>query len=97
MISKKEVEHMANLARLKLTDQEIKKYQKQLADILDYVDQLKKVKTDKVKPCTGGTNLENVFRQDQPRQSSLKTRQALLKNAPLKKGDFIKTREVFKQ
>lgn len=97
MIDKKEVQHMAKLARLKLTSKEIKKYQKQLGQILDYVGQLKKVNTKKVAPCTGGTDLQNVFRQDEPRKTSKEMRKKLLNSAPIRKGDFIKTKAVFKK
>ena len=97
MISKKEVQHMANLVRLKLTDKEIKKYQKQLGEILDYVGQLKKVNTDNVAPCTGGTDLQNIFREDSAQRIDERLREKLLNNAPLRKGDFIKTRPPLKK
>ena len=95
MITKKEVQYIANLVRLKLTASESKKYQKQLSEILDYIGQLKKAPVKGKAPCTGGTNLKNVFREDKPRQSDKKTREKLLNAAPIRKGDLIKTKGVF--
>ncbi len=95
MISKKQVEHIAKLARLRLTTSEIEKYQQQLGEILNYVGQLKKAKTDKVAPCTGGTDLKNVFRQDKTELRDSKERQSLLDQAPKRKKDLIKTKGVF--
>ncbi len=95
MITEKEIRHIAVLARLKLTGPEIKKYQKQLSEILDYIGQLKKVSTKNIEPCAGGTNLKNVFRQDEPVQSDNKTRKKLLDAAPVREGNLIKTKGVF--
>lgn len=59
-----EVEHVAKLAKLSLTPAEVKKFQKQLSEILVYVGQLQAVKTEKVEPTSQVTGLENVFRED---------------------------------
>ena len=65
MITKQEVQHIAKLARLDLSEQEIEKYQEQLGDILNYVEKLQKVNTDGVEIADGGTiDLENVWRED---------------------------------
>jgi len=60
------VRKYADLARIKLTDEEQVKYQKDLEEILGHVDELTKVETDEVEPMTGGTELRNVFREDLP-------------------------------
>jgi aspartyl-tRNA(Asn)/glutamyl-tRNA(Gln) amidotransferase subunit C len=97
MITKEEIQHLAKLARLKLTNEEIKKYQGQISEILDYVGQLKKVDTTKVEPCTGGTELKNVVREDVAEEPDKNRRERILKQAPLREGDFIKTRGVFEK
>ncbi|MDA2922632.1 Asp-tRNA(Asn)/Glu-tRNA(Gln) amidotransferase subunit GatC [Patescibacteria group bacterium AH-259-L07] len=97
MISKSDVQHIALLARLKLTPQEVKTYQKQLGAILDYIGQLKKVNTQKIPPQTGGTQLKNVLREDTAQKTSKEVREKLLENAPLREGDYIKTRAVFER
>ena len=95
MITKEQVKHIAKLVRLKLTESEIEKYQKQLGEILDYVGQLKKVNTKKVKPYTGGTNLKNVFRNDRAEIRNQEQSQKLINQAPRKQRGLIKTKGVF--
>ena len=63
-INKKSLEHLAELARLELSEKETEKFQKDLGNILNYFEELKLVNTDKVVPMTGGTSLKNIFRED---------------------------------
>jgi len=80
-----EVRHIAKLAQLKLTEAEVKKFQRQLSEILTYVEQLKKVKTKNVEPTGQVTGLENIFRQDK-QAASLPSRDI-----------FFKIRALFKK
>jgi len=64
MISKEEVKHIAKLARLGLTEEEIEKFQKELSAILDYIEKLKEVDIEGVEPMSHSIKLENVTRQD---------------------------------
>ncbi|MCR4261074.1 MAG: Asp-tRNA(Asn)/Glu-tRNA(Gln) amidotransferase subunit GatC [Candidatus Colwellbacteria bacterium] len=59
-----DVRKYASLARIRLTEEEQTKYQKDLEEILGHVAELTKVNTDGVEPMTGGTELRNVFRED---------------------------------
>ena len=59
-----DVEHIARLARLGLSEEEKKLYEKQLSAILDYADNLKKIKTDNVPPTSHAVPLKNVCRED---------------------------------
>ena len=67
MLAKDEVKHIAKLARLGLTEKEIKKYQKELSAILDYFEKLKKVDVAKIKiePTSHPLAIENVMRKDE--------------------------------
>ena len=65
MISKKEVQHIAKLARLGLTEKEIVKFQKELSPILDYMEKLKKVDMAKVEATSHPLAVENVMREDE--------------------------------
>jgi len=93
-ISKKEVEHIASLARLPLTEKELKKFQKQLSEILDYVAALEKVDTSKVKPTSQVTGLENVFCEDRAVESPISSQEAL-SSAPQTYKDFFKIKGIF--
>ena len=64
-LSKKEIEHIANLARLQLTDKEIELYGEQLSHILNYIDQLKEVDTFDIEPTAQVTGLVDVMRADE--------------------------------
>jgi aspartyl-tRNA(Asn)/glutamyl-tRNA(Gln) amidotransferase subunit C len=65
MISEKEVRHIAKLAKLELTESEVKKFSGELSDILDFFKVLQKVKTDKVEETAQVTGLLNVSRSDE--------------------------------
>lgn len=93
-ISKEEVEYLAKLARVGLTDAEITKYQKDLADILDHVENLQEVNTDGVEPMAAGIRAENVVREDKVEERE-GTPKELLGQAPEHEDGFIKTKSVF--
>ena len=63
-IDDKQVEKIAQLARIHITEKEKKQYSKELSEVLDYVEKLQKVKTDKIKETSQVTGLENVYRED---------------------------------
>lgn len=87
MINKKEVEHIANLAQLKLDEKDMDLFTKQLGDILDYVEKLKELDTDSVIPTAYTVPMKNVLREDKVEPSL--EREKVLKNAPDKKeGQF---------
>ncbi|MAF13468.1 MAG: Asp-tRNA(Asn)/Glu-tRNA(Gln) amidotransferase GatCAB subunit C [Parcubacteria group bacterium] len=94
-LSKEEVEKIAILARLGLTEEEKEKFTTQLSSILDYVEQLKEVKTDGVEPSAQVTGLENVMREDSVEETDKEVRDKLLKQAPKTEDDLIKTKAVF--
>jgi aspartyl-tRNA(Asn)/glutamyl-tRNA(Gln) amidotransferase subunit C len=93
-IDKQEVEYLAKLARIGLTEEEIGKYQKDLADILGYVEKLNEVDTDGVEPMAAGTGSRNVTREDKV-ETVEGTPAELLENAPEHDDGFIKTKSVF--
>lgn len=66
-----EVKHVAKLAKLELTDSEIKKFDDQLSSIVDFVGELSKVDTDGIEPTSQTTGLENVFRVDELKPSEI--------------------------
>ena len=64
-LTEEKVKHVAKLAGLTLSSEEVKKFQEQLSDVLDYVEVLNELKTDKVEPTSQVTGLEDVFREDE--------------------------------
>lgn len=65
MLTKEEVEHIAKLARLHLTENEIEKFTTQLQNVLGYVDILNEVDTSDTKETSQVTGLQNVLRHDE--------------------------------
>jgi aspartyl-tRNA(Asn)/glutamyl-tRNA(Gln) amidotransferase subunit C len=63
-ISRKEVTHIAHLARLEFSEAEIEAFTRQLDSILSYFDKLKEVDTTAVEPTTHVLGVRNVFRED---------------------------------
>ena len=64
MLDRKQIEHVAKLAKLELTNAEVEKFQKQLSEVLDYFNILNEVDTDGIEPTSQVTGLENVMRED---------------------------------
>jgi aspartyl-tRNA(Asn)/glutamyl-tRNA(Gln) amidotransferase subunit C len=69
-ISKEELHHLAELARIKLDPKEEDKLIKDLANILAHFEELRALDTKTVPPMTGGTDLRNVFRDDTERENT---------------------------
>ncbi len=95
MISKQQVEHMAKLARIELTEKGKRKFQKELSSILDYVKQLNKVNTKDVESIKQITGLKDVMRDDEVQSPKSKVQSKLFKNVPKRKDDYIKVPKVF--
>ena len=95
MINREQVDHIAKLARLGISEQEKEKFQQELSAILDFVEKLKEVNVEGVKPMTGGTDLTNVMREDGPAEKDLKQKEKFLSNAPKRKNDYVEVLAVF--
>ena len=96
-ITKKEVEHVARLARLSLTEDEKERFTAQLGQILGYVEKLGTLNTDNVPPMTHPIPMTNVWRQDKAEPSTAQTLgspQDLLANAPEREGPLFKVKKV---
>lgn len=96
MISPKEVEHVASLARIKLSKKDVESLVKEFDAILAYVDQLKKVKVPAAAEARIGA-IKNVLREDLASPISEDDRQRLLKEAPERVGDFIAVKKIIAQ
>ena len=92
MISKKEVQHVAQLARLGLKEKEIVKMQKELSAILDYIEKLKEVDISNVEFFVSSGKLKNVVREDKSKKAE-KSRK-LLDLAPDEKGGYLKVKQI---
>jgi aspartyl-tRNA(Asn)/glutamyl-tRNA(Gln) amidotransferase subunit C len=87
-LTKAEVEHVARLARLELSESEKEEFTGQLNEILDFVEKLNKLDTSNIEPTAHAIPVTNVFRPDQV-VPSLDLELALA-NAPDRIGNFFK-------
>ncbi|MFX4262030.1 Asp-tRNA(Asn)/Glu-tRNA(Gln) amidotransferase subunit GatC [Pelotomaculum propionicicum] len=92
MITKKDVEHVALLGRLKLTEQEKDLYTKQLNDILEHFQFLERLDTENVQPTAHVLPLKNVFREDWVGQHI--SREEALANCPDRDENFFKVPKI---
>ncbi len=99
-ISKSEVEKIAELSKIHLTDNEKEKYSNELSSVLGYVEKLQKIKTDNVEETSQVTGLTNIYREDKVSniwkadKDVKKNTKELLSNAKEKKGDYIKVKQM---
>ena len=91
-LSREEVQHIALLARLGLTEADTEKFQLQLSNILENMEILKEVNTDDVPATAQSIALQNVFRPDDAEASY--PVEDILANAPKRDGDSFKVQAV---
>ena len=91
-ISPQEVEYVAHLARLEITDKEKETFTAQLNDILLYIDKLNELDTKGVEPMSHAIAVTNAFREDKI-LDSIGTEQTLA-NAPDARGEFFRVPKV---
>jgi aspartyl-tRNA(Asn)/glutamyl-tRNA(Gln) amidotransferase subunit C len=92
VIERKDVEHVARLARLALTDAEIEKMREQLNGILAYIEKLNALQTDGVEPTSHAVPMVNVMRDDEP--APCLPRDEALANAPDRAGEFFRVPRI---
>jgi aspartyl-tRNA(Asn)/glutamyl-tRNA(Gln) amidotransferase subunit C len=92
MISREDVEHVARLARLALTPEELERMREQLSAILAHIDALKAVDTTGVEPTSHAVPQFNVMRDDEPRPCF--PRDVMLENAPDRAGEFFRVPRI---
>jgi aspartyl-tRNA(Asn)/glutamyl-tRNA(Gln) amidotransferase subunit C len=80
VIDRKQVLHVARLARLRLTDDEVEKMSSELSGILDHIEKIGELDLEDVEPTSHVIVLENVLREDVPRPSW--PRERMLAEAP---------------
>lgn len=95
MISREDVEHVAALARLGLSADEIDLMQGQLSRILEAVAQLRNVDTSQIGPTAQVIGLENVMREDRARAGL--GRELALANAPLREGQLLRVPVILEE
>ncbi len=92
MIERKDVEHVARLARLALSEAELERMRGELAAILHYIDKLRAVDVDDVEPTSHAVPLVNVMREDGV--ESPFDHEAMMGNAPDRSGESFRVPRI---
>ena len=90
-----QIEEIAKLARLELSEKEKKMYAEQLSVVLDYVEKLNEVNTDGVLETCQVTGLEDVVRSDKVEECPPEIKEKIIGNFPERLGKLLKVKAVF--
>ncbi|MBI4426957.1 MAG: Asp-tRNA(Asn)/Glu-tRNA(Gln) amidotransferase subunit GatC [Candidatus Magasanikbacteria bacterium] len=96
-LSVDQIEEIARLARLELSEKEKKIYAEQLSVVLDYMEMLNEVNTDGVEETCQVTGLEDVVRSDKVVECPPGVEEKIIGNFPEKVGNLLKVRAVFSE
>jgi aspartyl-tRNA(Asn)/glutamyl-tRNA(Gln) amidotransferase subunit C len=94
-LTAEEVRHVAELAKLQLTEEEVQQFSEQLSAILDYAEQIQEVDTSAVPPTPFVLPLVNVMAEDRPRPCL--PNQVALSNAPDSVDGYFRVKAVFEE
>lgn len=94
-LSKEEVQNIAKLARLSLSEAEVEKFQTQLSSVLEYMEILNEVDIEGVQPTSQVTGLEDVYRPDAQQRCDEQTRKKIISQFPENDGDALVVPPVF--
>ncbi len=92
IITQGTVKHLAWLARIKLDQEELEHFAKQLDRVLGYIDKLKKIDVSKIEPTSHVLSLKNIFREDKIGKSG--SSNEVLTNAPSVDNNFFKVPRI---
>lgn len=94
-ITLEEVEHVARLARLDLSEADKERMRSQLDSILSYIDKLRRLPTEGVEPTSHAIPMTNVMREDEARPSF--PAEEMLANAPERDADFFRVPKIIEE
>jgi len=94
-LSREEVQHIATLARVGLSEEDIARFREHLSEILDYFQRLRQVNTDNVPPTAHTLPLHNVMRDDE--RGACYDKEDILANAPQRDDDFFAVRAILEE
>lgn len=95
-LSTSDVAHLADLSALKLSESEVEKFQNQLIQTLDYMENLNELPLDSWTPTNHVTDAVNVYFNDGEKNTRALSREEALKNSKKKKDGYFKVDKIFK-
>jgi aspartyl-tRNA(Asn)/glutamyl-tRNA(Gln) amidotransferase subunit C len=94
-LTKEEVLHIAKLARLGVSDEDVARFQEQLSNILENFESLQKVDTSDIPPTAQPNPLQNILKEDLVKPSL--AQEDVLANAPKREGEFFRVKAVLEE
>jgi aspartyl-tRNA(Asn)/glutamyl-tRNA(Gln) amidotransferase subunit C len=94
-IDKQTIEHLAGLARIKLSEEEKEQLTSDVGRVLEYVDALKQVPTDGLPEVSQVTGLKNINRNDEAIECDPETRKRILEAMPATQDEYLKVKAIF--
>jgi len=94
-LTNKEIIHLARLAGLSLTKEEIQKYKTQLEETISYIENLNELETKNVNPTSHTTPLTNIHFNDGEKNERALDLSAIFQNAKNKEKNYFKVRNIF--
>ena len=95
-LSREQVQHIARLARIGLSEEDVDRFSEQLSEILDYFERLRQVDTEGVPPTAHTLVLHNVLREDEESVPPL-DRESVLANAPVRDGNHFRVKVILEE
>jgi aspartyl-tRNA(Asn)/glutamyl-tRNA(Gln) amidotransferase subunit C len=95
-LSREQVQHIARLARVGLSEQDIDRFSEQLSEIVDYFERLSQVDTEGVPPTAHTLPLHNVMRESDEPGPCLETEEVLA-NAPVREGGHFRVKVILEE
>ncbi len=93
-LSKSDILHLAKLANLSISETEISKYESQLAETIDYVENMKELDTKGVAVTSQTTDLTNVFFEDGSANTRALTPEEAVANSKTKQNGYFKVKKI---
>ncbi len=94
-LTQEEVRHIAFLARIGVSDEDVARYQKDLSSVLAYFEELNTVDTDGVEPIGHITGMTNVLREDVAHDADEDTKKRIMDNVPQTRDGYIQVKSIF--
>ena len=94
-LSREQVQHVARLARVGITEEDIERFSHQLSDVLDYFERLREIDTENVPPTSHTLPLHNIMREDEPQPPF--SVDDVLANAPDREDGRLRVRAILEE
>jgi aspartyl-tRNA(Asn)/glutamyl-tRNA(Gln) amidotransferase subunit C len=97
LINKEKLKHLAELAKIDLSEEELEKFLEDLNNILNYVDEIKDLNLDQFEPMVGGVVQKLELREDEVEIENDETKTLIIDQFPDKKENYLKISKIIKK